>query len=93
MITDTLALLLEIKSKIDNGYDIYCIWSATSHNPNTASLRYIDKFYNVDIKAKIHNFNIPYLPEISLDDIHQLEIYIIDNYEALNRIEKLYAFS
>jgi len=92
IITDTLSLLLQIKERLDHNISVNCYWSAVSHNPDAASVRYVDAagFY---IVARITNFNLPKLPIISLDDVIELDLYVKNNHDTLSRFEKLKAFT
>ena len=92
IIKNTIDLLLEIKKILDKRKNIRCLWSNVSYNPNIAAVTYFDDTHNY-IRGRISDFNPPGLPTIKLDDVVELEVYVKDNYQVLNKIEKLYVFS
>lgn len=88
----TLKVLQILKKCIDNNITIWCKYSSTSRNPYFATIRYVDDQNNTILRARLHDFNITGLPEIQLDDVYELEEYIIKNYAALEKVLKLKAF-
>ena len=90
--TNTLKILLKLKSEMDKGNTVRCTWSATGRNPNQAFFTYKNNYGNVIALGKIFDFNIQSLPTITFDDVYELDNYINNNHYVLTKLEKMKIF-